>query len=163
MDAVSTNDELIIRRMIFEDLESVLYVEKRAYEFGWTRGTFRSCLTNGNESWVIVPVATHQNVPFTLGHSIIAKIVDHAELLNLAIDPKYQGQGLGRLLLEHVIHHMKLSAINRVFLEVRQSNKIAQKLYCSLGFRHAGRRKNYYPAKTGREDALIFELGLNDR
>ena len=114
--------------MAFNDLDSVMYVEHRAYEFGWTRSTFRSCLSNGSECWVLAR-SDDSGAPITVGHTVFARVVDQAELLNHAIDPNCQGQGLGRLLLDHVIHRMRLAAIKRVFLEVRQSNKVAQDLY----------------------------------
>jgi ribosomal-protein-alanine N-acetyltransferase len=43
-----------------------------------------------------------------------------------------------------------------MFLEVRPSNPNAIKLYQSLGFNEIGRRKDYYPARKGREDALVM-------
>jgi ribosomal-protein-alanine N-acetyltransferase len=47
-----------------------------------------------------------------------------------------------------------------VFLEVRPSNGAAQKLYTRFGFRKVAVRRGYYPAHTGREDALVFSLVL---
>ena len=157
----NSNDDLIIRRMILEDLDSVMYVEHRAYEFGWTRSTFRSCLTNGNECWVLARM-DESGIPCTVGHSVFAKVVDQAELLNLAIDPNCQGQGLGSLMLDHVLHRMRLTAIRRVFLEVRKSNTLAQDLYTRRGFDRVGLRRDYYPTKGGREDALVLAMQLHD-
>ena len=161
MVAVSANDDLIIRRMVLEDLDSVMYVEHRAYEFGWTRSTFRSCLTNGNECWVLAKV-DQADIPCTVGHSVFAMVVDQAELLNLAIDPTCQGQGLGALLLDHVLHRIQLGMVRRVFLEVRESNTLAQDLYNRRGFDRVGLRRDYYPTKEGREDAWVLAKQLFD-
>jgi ribosomal-protein-alanine N-acetyltransferase len=47
-----------------------------------------------------------------------------------------------------------------VFLEVRPSNRAACRLYESLGFNEIGRRKDYYPAANGHEDAKVLALQL---
>jgi ribosomal-protein-alanine N-acetyltransferase len=47
-----------------------------------------------------------------------------------------------------------------VFLEVRPSNPRAVTLYESLGFYDIGRRPNYYPARRGREDAVVMAMEL---
>ena len=48
----------------------------------------------------------------------------------------------------------------RVFLEVRPSNPGAIALYHSEGFNEIGRRPRYYPARDGREDALVMAIEL---
>jgi len=52
------------------------------------------------------------------------------------------------------------SGAKRCLLEVRASNAAARGLYRSLGFQVDGVRKNYYPAATGREDALLMSREL---
>jgi [ribosomal protein S18]-alanine N-acetyltransferase len=47
-----------------------------------------------------------------------------------------------------------------LFLEVRPSNAGAQSLYGRLGFTQVAVRRDYYPARGGREDALIFKIQL---
>ena len=47
-----------------------------------------------------------------------------------------------------------------MFLEVRPSNRAAQELYSRYGFRKIAVRRDYYPARSGREDALVFSLAL---
>jgi ribosomal-protein-alanine N-acetyltransferase len=47
-----------------------------------------------------------------------------------------------------------------VFLEVRPSNARAIALYHDMGFNEIGRRPNYYPARSGREDALVLAIEL---
>ena len=51
-------------------------------------------------------------------------------------------------------------AAERVFLEVRPSNTGAIALYHDEGFNEIGRRPRYYPAKDGREDAIVMAMEL---
>lgn len=76
---------------------------------------------------------------------------DEFEVLNLAVDPAWREQGIGARLLEHAI----ASCPGQWFLEVRESNEPARRLYAKLGFRPAGRRPRYYHDPV--EDALILK------
>jgi ribosomal-protein-alanine acetyltransferase len=69
------------------------------------------------------------------------------EILNVAVRPEERGRGVGRRLVEAALAH----APGTCFLEVRQSNKPAIRLYESLGFERVGVRENYYhnPAEPG--------------
>jgi ribosomal-protein-alanine N-acetyltransferase len=50
----------------------------------------------------------------------------------------------------------------RMFLEVRPSNVAARALYERTGFQPIGRRPRYYPARDGREDAIVMSAELDD-
>ncbi len=55
-------------------------------------------------------------------------------------------------------------AAERLWLEVRQSNQRAQRLYERYGFRFIGVRRGYYPALQGRrEDASVMSLDTLER
>jgi len=77
---------------------------------------------------------------------------DEGELLNLAVDPAFRRRGIGRRLVEALT-----SGHPGVFwLEVRESNLGARKLYESLGFCEAGRRPGYYP--DSGEGAIVMNV-----
>lgn len=51
------------------------------------------------------------------------------------IDERFQGQGLGRIMLEALIEYLvKLYHCNEIYLSVYENNLIAQRLYQKLGF-----------------------------
>jgi len=65
---------------------------------------------------------------------------DESEVLNLAVDPLFRRRGIGRRLILEIIRGCPGS----LWLEVRESNLTARKLYKSLNFRETGRRAAYY-------------------
>jgi ribosomal-protein-alanine N-acetyltransferase len=91
-----------------------------------------------------------------IGYGIVMLSPGEAHILNICVDPDYQGKGLGRFLLRHLVKKSKQTDIDMVLLEVRRSNVNAQLLYQSEGFHELGVRKGYYPADDGREDAIIL-------
>ena len=72
---------------------------------------------------------------------------------------RFEGRGESRDDLVQVARQHRAA---RVFLEVRPSNAAAIALYHSEGFNEIGRRPRYYPAVTGREDALVMAMELVD-
>jgi [ribosomal protein S18]-alanine N-acetyltransferase len=77
---------------------------------------------------------------------------ENSEMMNFAIDPKYQHQGYGSKLLSFGLEHLKSLDVKTLVLEVRKSNKNAQKLYEKFGFTQSHIRKNYYE----KEDAIVY-------
>lgn len=150
MSAVIKQADTQVRPMRDEDLESVLEVERNAYNFPWSENIFKDCLHVGYCCWVI----EHEGI--IVGHGVMTVAAGESHVLNVCIHPDYQAMGFGRKLLSHLLEVALDHDVNMTFLEVRPSNFAAIKLYLDLGFDEIGTRRNYYPAKTGREDALIF-------
>jgi ribosomal-protein-alanine N-acetyltransferase len=86
------------------------------------------------------------------------RVGDEAEILNLAVRGEERRKGLGKSLMQRLLHEYGPSGVSRVFLEVRESNAGAIGFYESLGFHVIGRRKGYYQQPP--EDALVMELRL---
>ena len=89
-------------------------------------------------------------------------ILDEAHLLNITVKPESQGRGLGLKLLEHLMSIAYANNARECFLELRDSNTAAFKLYERYGFNEIGRRRDYYPAVGGREDAVVMACTLVD-
>ncbi len=136
------------------DLAAVAALERESYEFPWTSGIFNDCLRAGHSCWVLVVDGE------VAGYGILAIAAGEAHVLNLCIGEAYRGRGYGRHLLGRLLDVTRWSGAERVFLEVRPSNPVAQALYLSLGFAEIGRRPRYYPAREGREDAIVMALDL---
>lgn len=145
----------LVRDMSEEDLDTVMDIEQRAYEFPWTEGIFRDCLRVG---YVCELLASAEGA--VLGYGVMSVAAGECHLLNLCINPAYQRRGLGRWLLNHFIQQARARGANVALLEVRVSNRAAYRLYQGLGFDEIGMRKDYYPARKGREDALILAREL---
>ena len=143
-----------IRSMREGDLATVLTIDRKAYEFPWTEGIFRDCLRVGYHCRVL------EQVGDIMAYGVMSVAVSEAHLLNLCVRPESQRQGHGRRMLNHLIDLANRAGADVVLLEVRISNESAIALYNALGFNEIGQRKQYYPARQGREDALILALAL---
>jgi ribosomal-protein-alanine N-acetyltransferase len=143
-----------LRPMREEDLDAVLDIELRAYPFPWTRGIFQDCLRSNYPAWVL-----HRE-GVMIGYGMLSMAADEAHVLNVCAAPEEQGRGHGRRLLRTLLQQARTRGAQRVFLEVRPSNTGAIALYHAEGFNEIGRRPRYYPAKAGREDAIVMAKEL---
>jgi len=141
---------LEIRAMRRSDLTPVAEIEAVSYPFPWTRGIFADCLRVGYRCHVLCEDGA------VAGYGIVSMALDEAHLLNLCIAPNRRRSGFARILLGHLIDEVRIAGMDRIFLEVRPTNRGAVALYRDHGFRQIGRRPGYYPAPDGREDAAIM-------
>ena len=158
MSAVAAQDGNLarasLRPMREDDLDAIMAIERRAYPFPWMHGIFRDCLRGGYPAWVL------QLDGAIIGYGVLSIAAGEAHVLNLCIDPDLQGTGHGRRLLRSLLKLAHGHGAERVFLEVRPSNPNAIALYHDEGFNEIGRRPRYYPAKQGREDAIVMAIEL---
>jgi [ribosomal protein S18]-alanine N-acetyltransferase len=143
-----------MRMMRREDLPAVSALENASYEFPWTLGIFADCLRAGHPCWVLCVDGV------IAGYGVLSVGAGEAHVLNVCIGADWRGQGLGRHLMRRLLDIARWNGAERVFLEVRPSNPVAQTLYRSMGFQEIGRRPRYYPARDGREDAIVMALEL---
>jgi len=142
------------RPMMADDLDAIMEIEPHIYSHPWTRGNFADSLKSAHNAWVLL----HNEE--IIGYALMMMVLDEAHLLNLSISKAYQKQGLGRLLLEHMISIAQTLNAANMFLEVRASNISAIALYENIGFNEMAVRRGYYPAHHGREDAILMGLAI---
>lgn len=147
-------DFLPLRPMTPEDVTAVMTVEQRAFPYPWTAGIFLDCIKHGYSCWI------YERDGEIAGYAVVMFVVDEMHLLNICIHPEVQGTGLGSRLLKTLERVARGVKAETCFLEVRQSNFSAIRLYLNAGFNEVGLRKGYYPAAHGREDAIVMAKTL---
>ena len=90
------------------------------------------------------------------GFLIYSRVLEEANIDNVAVHPQHQGRGIGRALVQTALGAMPQKGIRRCLLEVRESNVAARALYENNGFVVDGVRPRYYKTEQGREDALLM-------
>ena len=142
------------RRMRADDLDEVAAIEAAAHPFPWRRAIFNDCLRAGYECIVLVRAGA------VIGYGVLSTGAREAHILNVCVSPDEQRRGYGKRIVMRLLDLARWHHAERVFLEVRPSNPRAIALYESMGFNEIGRRPNYYPAKRGREDAVVMAMEM---
>ena len=154
MSAVFKTMEAGFEPMSESRLDEVVGIERRAYAHPWTRGNFSDSLRSGYQAQLLCAGEA------ILGYFVAMRGVDEVHLLNITVDPLYQGQGWGRVMLDALALWSRGEGAQWLWLEVRRSNLRAQQVYTRYGYRRVGERRNYYPAQLGREDAIVMSYKL---
>ena len=133
------------------DLAGILEVEAESFSNPWTREMYDWELQNLAVCHIYVVRTDEWPVA---GFCAFWLVVDEIHINNVAIRPALRGHGMGTALLHHVLEQGRRLGARRATLEVRASNRDAQRLYERLGFSAAGVRRRYYSNPV--EDAVIL-------
>jgi|HigsolmetaAR203D_1030402.scaffolds.fasta_scaffold00012_131 ribosomal-protein-alanine N-acetyltransferase len=144
------------RSMRLEDIPQILEVEHESFTVPWTAEAFRNELTHNRHAHYFVML--HQGE--IIGYAGMWLIFDEAHITNVAIRKRFRGKKLGHRLMRHLIDKAAVLGAEKMTLEVRVSNYVAQRLYSRYGFRPVGVRKGYY--SDNQEDALIMWADISD-
>lgn len=142
------------RPLVPADLDAVAAIERAAFTDPWPRRAFQELLAEPHLRSLAIDGADGQ----LAGYAFCSVAADQGEILNLAVHPAARRRGLGRQLLEAALQIMRQAGATGVFLEVRQSNEAAIRLYADAGFRSVSLRRGYYRNPT--EHALTMALEL---
>jgi len=132
------------------DIPSVVAIERRSYDFPWSVGVFTDCLRVGYCCWTIAEDTV------LAGYGIMTVAAQECHILNICIDSDFRKRGYATALLDQLLESALTHCARTAYLEVRPSNLAAVELYQGAGFSRIGERPNYYPARQGREDALVL-------
>ena len=153
MNDLASRAVLQLRDMSLGDVSQVMEIERTCFSMAWRETTFESLLRR-TDTDLVVAIAEGTLV----GYAVAWTIVDQAELGNVAVKVDARGRGVGRTLVDAAMDRVRRRGAEECFLEVRESNVLAQGLYQKCGFEVVGRRRKYYASPI--EDALVMRVGL---
>jgi len=150
-----TRSRVTLSAMTLDDLDAVIAIEQTAYSHPWTRGNFRDSLNplfDAQCLWLDGEL---------LGYFLAMRGFEEMHLLNITVAPAHHGQGWGHMMLDALSLMSRHAGAQWLWLEVRQSNWRALKVYERYGFKQVSLRKDYYPAgRQQREHAVVMSLKL---
>jgi ribosomal-protein-alanine N-acetyltransferase len=142
-----------IRFVDFEKahFDGILEVERESFPDPFTRETFEQFLKEEN---VFIVALEKEKV---VGYIFATIFQGKAEVVSVAVKNCKRGMGVGYNLFKRLEQRLKELGVSKLFLEVRVSNKAAQKLYAKLGFKQVSTIKSYY---ADGEDAVLMSKEL---
>lgn len=138
-----------IRRMKEEDFAQVAEIEKECFSLPWSEKSFRDAC-NRQENVYLVAAKDKE----VLGYIGMWAVLGEGEITNVAVKPSARRQGVADRMLEELFAIARAAGTDIFFLEVRESNAAARKLYEKQGFSQIGIRKNFY--ERPQENAVVM-------
>jgi len=130
-------------------VSQIAALEKRFFSAPWDEESVQSELSNDLSYWLVA-----MDGDTVAGYVGSQTVLGESDMMNLAVHPDYQRQGIGERLVLALVDGLKARGSHCLTLEVRSSNDPARHLYEKLGFQTVGKRKNYY--RSPKEDAEIL-------
>lgn len=132
------------------DVPAIVAIERAVFSDPWSARSFREVLSNAS----VFCACARDAAGSVAGYVVAWFVADEGEIANLAVAPAHWGTGIGRALLDASLAEAAARRLNAVYLEVRDSNARARRLYGSRGFEEIGRRRSYYRRPV--EDAIVL-------
>lgn len=146
---------IVVRRMKVADLPEVMQIERRSFTAPWEESTFRALMRRPSAALLVA-----EREDGVAGYSVLWFAADESELGDIAVLPELRGMGIGRHLLRESLRVAQARGARSVYLEVRQTNAVARRMYETGGFEVVGVRRKYYSEPV--EDAIVMRLDLHD-
>lgn len=140
----------VIRQMQIDDLEQVMPIERELFSVPWTETGFFTFLMREGALFLVA-----EEEGKIQGYCGVIMAADEGDITNVAVSGQYHRRGIGTLLVKELMSQCASMGIRELFLEVRESNEAARKLYEKLGFEEIGVRKLYYQEPA--EDAVLMK------
>lgn len=132
-----------------EDVDAVSRLEQQCFSDPWSRAQLEEELENPDACW-LTAIEGDQ----VLGYMGIRLMGPEADVMQVAVAPQARRQGIARRLVQAMLEQCAGRGVERLMLEVRESNQPARRLYEEMGFIEEGRRKKYYRQPV--EDAVLM-------
>lgn len=143
----------IFRKGILEDIKQIAELETQTFSDAWTSQSIKDTFSQKQAFITIVQLAG-----FVAGYCIIYHVPEEAEIARIAVDSRFRRRGLGKGLLDYTCSCCRQMQIDRMLLDVRESNAPARAFYKKYGFKTDGVRKNFY--EMPKENAILMSLQL---
>jgi len=140
--------------MELDDIEQVMAVDKASFPAPWPEEIFTQEIRDNEFAFYYVLEQKGK----IIGYAGTWMVLGDAQITNIALLPEMRGKKLGERLFKHVLAQAMMIGMERLSLEVRVSNVIAQKMYRKFGLVPGGIRKNYY--SDNNEDAIVMWVDL---
>ncbi len=143
------SSDMVIEKMTLGDLQRVMEIERESFSSPWSESAYITEISNQSAYYIVGKIEG-----LLIGYAGMWTIMDEAHITTIAVDKNYRGRKYGERLLVALLDEAVRRKMRRVTLEVRVSNRAAQRLYLKYGFSGVAIRKGYY--SDNREDALIM-------
>lgn len=142
--------KITVRKMLPEDVNAVYEIEKSCFESeAWQIEDFKELADDDSGVFAaLCAVSENGIIGYICGNCVMGEL----EIGSVAVKKEFRRMGAAKALIFAL---EEIYSPEKAFLEVRESNYAAQRLYESLGFYKIYVRKNYY--SSPQEDAVIMK------
>lgn len=138
-----------VRPMVEKDVAKVAVIENSIFSLPWSEKSFLDACTTDENIYLVCEIDGE-----IAGYCGMWTVLGEGNVTNMAVAEQYRKCGVATALMEHMETVARQKGIDIFFLEVRQSNEAAKRLYQKMGYVDIGVRKRFYEKPV--EDAIVM-------
>lgn len=149
--------EIIVRELKVEDSAAVAEMEQQIFSDPWSEKSVMETVQQKQSVCFAAEKAGH-----ILGYLLVYHAADEAEIARIAVQKEARRQGAAGKLMQALEHYCEEHKMEKLLLDVRESNEAARSFYTKNGFVEDGIRQGFYTNPS--EDAVLMsrQLGADD-
>lgn len=136
-----------VKKATKENIKDIFLIEQTCFSTPWTEQSIADSVSNNSNYFNVAYVGDKP-----AGYMSMQLVQGEGDIMRVAVLPEFRRLGVGRALLDECF---SVNNPDAVFLDVRENNTPAIRLYESFGFVNIGIRKNYYSNPT--ENAVMMK------
>jgi ribosomal-protein-alanine N-acetyltransferase len=149
---------LIYSQIELNDLPQIMMIEQQIYPNPWSISVMQDCLQAGYQC---IKARSKEHPDEIAAYALMMIGYEESNVLNIGVNPQFQRQSIGSQMMQRLLLISRINHAKKIWLEVRESNLAAIKLYQKLEFKQIGLRKNYYrytdaSGKKIKEHAILM-------
>lgn len=150
------DNTIVVKHAEMSHLPQIVVIENECFPDPWSEAMLQSVMDDHKENAFFVCLKGDKVIGYAM--MWFGEKIHEGHIENIAVSLRFRGIGAGDILVCAMLDTARQKGIAEIFLEVRQSNISAQKLYKKHGFTTNGIRKDYYTKPT--EDAILMHKTL---
>lgn len=143
----------VVREMTMEDGAAVAELEHQTFSDAWSEKSVLETLDQPNTICLIAEKAGRM-----AGYILVYTAADEAEIARIAVAEELKRQGVASSLMKELLLKCREQGIEKVLLDVRESNAAARAFYGKTGFREDGIRQHFY--EDPQEDGILMSFAV---
>jgi len=145
--------EIIVRELKVEDSAAVAEMEQQIFSDPWSEKSVMETVQQKQSVCFAAEKAGH-----ILGYLLVYHAADEAEIARIAVQKEARRQGAAGKLMQALEHYCEEHKMEKLLLDVRESNEAARSFYTKNGFVEDGIRQGFYTNPS--EDAVLMSRQL---
>ena len=148
---------ITFRNATTKDIDDIVALEHDCFPDPWSAKSFASSLDN---PFCEVIVAVMQvKKPIIVAYAVMLHMYEQGEIAKVAVAPAYHRQGIATEIVNWLIKIAEHEDVETIFLDVRESNKAARKLYERVGFVQFDTTEGFYTNPPEASVKMRYDIG----
>ncbi len=148
---------ITFRNATTKDIDDIVALEHDCFPDPWSATSFKSSLDN--PFCEVIVAETQEETTIIVAYAVMLHMYEQGEIAKVAVAPAYHRQGIATEIVNWLIKIANHEDVETIFLDVRESNEAARKLYERVGFVQYDTTEGFYKNPPEASVKMRYDIG----